>query len=422
MHLGEATFLSPWSIRLETSPQFLISRPLHEYASIPPNPTSAVACKYLSRFCIRHNIIDQAQAALAAALLLPSVNNGQTLQLPPPRISRLKLSRDRRSEKAQYNYTHLIHCPDRLLTLGCNIRGVWSMLLSVFYEPQIDCNVVTPWLQGALAAIETLTGKDACLIARMCMERTPDVACLWLGVTILGLQERYLQDARRGQIPFDLHSAVWSGTMQSFMQQPVSNPLVVHSRVTRADECRLLFLSRSEAHCRIPVCQWKPFGATSVEDLDPGVRVHAGCRNHRLQFQGLRWNGADTNGAGLQPSLGQTDLKPCASQLVVHPTGEEDEVSVSYKALNQRNECISENATRSILSWLRSDGWAREEKEMSRHPWLNMDDSESEDGIDSEDRSDDGHRNSSSVMSWINKCVILEGEAEREVEAWVKAM
>jgi hypothetical protein len=73
---------------------------------------------------------------------------------------------------------------------------------------------MTPWLQGTLAAIDTLAKKDACIIGRMCMGRSPEVAYLWLGATILGLQERLLQDVRRGQIAFDLESAVWSRTLE----------------------------------------------------------------------------------------------------------------------------------------------------------------------------------------------------------------
>lgn len=54
-------------------------------------------------------------------------------------------------------------------------------------------------------------------------------------------------------------------------------------------------------------------------------------------------------------------------------------MTVFYEALNRDREEISENATRSILGWLRSDGWTRDEKEILQHPWFDMSDSEEKD-------------------------------------------
>jgi hypothetical protein len=146
------------------------------------------------------------------------------------------------------------------------------MLLSAFYEPSIECNAVTPWLQGALAALDSLAGDNPFIIGRICMERAPKIAFLWLGITILGLPKKVLKDVRYGLIPIDLHSAAWSVAVQSFIQESVSSPLVTRGHVSRADECRLLFLSRSSYHTRVPVCQWKPFGTTPVEDTDQGIQ------------------------------------------------------------------------------------------------------------------------------------------------------
>jgi hypothetical protein len=99
-------------------------------------------------------------------------------------------------------------------------------------------------------------------------------------------------------------------------------------------------------------------------------------------------------------------LEEARLQTTSHPTtapfGGGEQVLVSYEALSRKNEVISENATRSIFGWLRSDGWTHNEKEMSQHPWLDMCDSESEDEdedqfVSSEDAPDLSH-----VTSWIH--------------------
>ena len=353
MRLAKATFLSPWSTDFQSDLRFLLSPPSQPSVS-PSNPTFLTACGYLTRFCTRHNITDQSYAALAAALLLPSVGDGRILHLLPPRISKSKLSRSLREE---FSWTRPIHCSDRLLMLNCNIRGIRPALLSVFHEADVECNTVTPWLQGTLSAIKTLAKTDACIIGRMCMDRKPEVAYLWLGATVLGLQERLLQDVWRGQIQFDLESAAWSETLQSFIQQPVSSPLVVQEHIRRADECRLLFLSRSDHYVRHPVCQWKPFGVTPVEDVDIEVRVHCNCG---------------------------------------------ERAPVSYEALDRDRKIIFENTTRSILGWLRSDGWTRDEKETLQHPWFDMSDSDEEDEEEVQPASDDGRQGLLVVRSWLD--------------------
>jgi hypothetical protein len=274
------------------------------------------------------------------------------------------------------------------------------MLLSVFYEPSIECNAVTPWLQGTLAAIDSLAGDNPYILGRMCMERAPKVAYLWLGSTILGLQKKLLQDVRYGLIPIDLHCAVWSGTVQSFIQEPVPNPLVAHGHVTRADECRLLFLSRSSHHVRVPVCQWKPFGATPVEDVDVKVRVHAECKGHGLEYQGFFWD--CTNDELEFQSSGEANICTPPNRLPTQDLNSAGQVPIFYGALDRKKEVISENATRSILGWLRFEGYARHEREIWEHEWFHMSDSDEEDIDRNEVCSDSELKPSSHVESWIS--------------------
>jgi hypothetical protein len=67
------------------------------------------------------------------------------------------------------------------------------MLLSVFYEASIECNTVTPWLQGTVAAINSIAGDNSVILGRMFMDRLLNVVFLWLGANFLGLQKKLLQ-------------------------------------------------------------------------------------------------------------------------------------------------------------------------------------------------------------------------------------
>ncbi|KAF2272838.1 uncharacterized protein EI97DRAFT_483213 [Westerdykella ornata] len=384
MALEQDSFSSPWSIRLQSGPQFCLSRVMNASPSPHMTPSFSEACSYLNRFCEYHNIIDQSHAALAA----------------PEAITDLPFTCY--DGQLHHDWIHQGHHLDKLLTLSCNTTGIRPMLLGIFYKPSVECNAVTPWLQGALAAINHLAGNDLYVLGRMCMERAPEVAYLWLGCTILGLQKKLLQDVRFGLIPTDLHAAVWSGTVQSFIQQPVSHPLVVHGHVARADECRLLFLSQKNQHARVPVCQWKPFGATPLEDVDVEVRVHAECEAHGLQYQGFFWD--CTNDELEFQSLDEEEAVAHIprSRSPAQEIGGAGQVPVFYEALDRRKEVISENATRSILGWLRFDGHAWHEREIWKHEWFDMYDSDEEDVGWNEVCSNDGPKPPSRVKSWIS--------------------
>ncbi|KAI0891193.1 hypothetical protein F4806DRAFT_483925 [Annulohypoxylon nitens] len=389
--------MSPWSISLQPSPAFV----LRTITSMPPPSSprpsavsSSAAIRFLDCFCLRHNILDQSHVALAAVLLFPCFGRNRPLLLPQPKLGTEKqpaaaatYQEDLSEHQLWSDWLGEEHDLDRLLTLSCNIRGIRPMLLSVFYEPWIDCNLVTPWLQGTVAAIDSVAHGRPYILGYMLMEREPSVAALWAGAVVLGLQQPLLEEVRRGQIPADLHSAIWSETAQSFLQQPVSNPLVAHGHVSRADECRLLFLSQSGQHKRVPICQWRPFGRTPVEDVDLDVRIHEECENHRLQYRGFTWDCINGKPDFQSPNPttrfhSTTGFRPTTGVNMGR------QIFVRYDGLNRDKEAVSENATRSIFGWLRFDGYTRHEKDIWEHEWFHVLRSDSdEDEIEDEDKS-----------------------------------
>jgi hypothetical protein len=246
-----------------------------------------------------------------------------------------------------------------------------------------------------------MVADNPLVLGRMLMDRQPKVAALWLGATILGLQKTLLQDVKFGLVPIDLHSAVWTGTIQSFIQQPVSEPLVVDGQVARADQCRLLFLSRSGLHNRVPVCQWRPFGGTPLEFTDIEVRVHAECKGHGLRYQGLTWDCADGRTTYQVPD--GDDACACPSPLLTLETPSSRQDPVNYRSMDPGRDFVSENATRSIFGWLRVDGYATDEKEIWKHEWLEMQESDEEEEEQSGESSRKIPRSSSYVETWVSK-------------------
>lgn len=383
MLMGEDNFVAPWSILLQPGYRFMLSTNSTFRTHSAAAPSSSEALYFLADFCVRRNIADQSQAALTAVLLFPSMRTDQGLQLPAftatSAIQQQQHSDPDRKQRHSYHpqQDHL----DKLITLSCHTKGIRPMLLSPFYEPIIPCNAATPWLQGALAVTDTFTQEDdgPLTLARMLMDRQPKAAPLWLGITVLGLQQTLLQAVRFGQIPVDLHSAAWSGAVQSFIQQPVSDPLLAADGwVARADQCRLLFLSRAGSHDRVPVCQWKPFGGTPLEHVDIEVRVHAECKGHGLRYRGFAWDCVDGR-ESYQVGDGDGDGgSACRSPSLPRRAPGLEQDLVDYRNLDSERDFVSENATRSIFGWLRVNGYALDEKDIWNHEWFDMSESDEE--------------------------------------------
>ncbi|TQW01327.1 immunoglobulin variable region used by the ITC63B heavy chain [Cordyceps javanica] len=393
------TLLSPWEIHLRSTQSFSISTEIQPSASQCPAPSFSEARTYLRRLCERHDMFDQSLAALAAVLLFPAFGVSQELQLPTP-MTREHPTRRKRSVQAsarqEHDQLYQTEYLDKCLTSSCHTKGIRPILLSVFYEPSIYCNAVTPWLQGSLAAINALAAGKPSVLWRMVAFRAPAASWLWLGAITLGLEEKLMREVGFGQMPIDLTSFAWSGTVQSFMQGPISNAGIHERRIERADECRLLFLAQSHYHSRLPVCQWRPFGSTPLEDADIEVRNHVDCHGHRLRYEGFSWNCKDGKSMHWPLRGAKVFARPAS------PIGSKSR-SASHHTVIRDNEVVSENATRSIFGWLRFDGYAPREKPIWEHEWFAMSDSDEDEDINSyESESNDGATSTPYVRSWIS--------------------
>jgi hypothetical protein len=162
----------------------------------------------------------------------------------------------------------------------------------------------------------------------------------------------------------------------------------------------LLFLSRAGLYERVPVCQWKPFGGTPVEQTDLEVRVHAGCKGHGLRYWGVAWDcvdGREIYQAGDGGGDGDGDgggVSACQS-----PPLARKQDAVDYGNMDSERDFVSENATRSIFGWLRVNGYASDEKDIWNHEWFDIS------GSDEEIQGEDGLRgrpkSPSYVEAWI---------------------
>ena len=202
------------------------------------------------------------------------------------------------------------------------------------------------------------------------MKRDPSLGFLWLGAFIIGAQTRSLQEARQGWWKIDLNVAAWTGTLMSFIQEPVSTLPSDTEDISRADECRLMYLSQDQYYTVPPLFPFAPFGSTAITDTNIDVRQHARCEiSHCLKYAGLTWRcRGDQRAVTTFPG---TPLRAKNGQPKV-VNG-----SIAYGNLDNEDDDCSEKVTRNIFTWLRDeDGFPVAERAIREYEWIDNLDSE----------------------------------------------
>ncbi|KAK2760784.1 hypothetical protein FQN54_002022 [Arachnomyces sp. PD_36] len=372
-------YRSPWSVRTATIQSFVLRVVSHNHKShdtefSPPSSTDAL--RFLSDFCTTHNVHSQGLAALSAAMYLP-FHNGATATLPCPKPC-LKPTTTSCITSSPASPQVAVDEEESLLpyymTISCNIWGIRSLLHSTFFNPEIYCNLVSPWLEPAFKIIDPIVERgEYMLLASMMARRQPPLGSLWLGAILTGAAKPILRDIRSGQYALELNSSAWTSTTQSFLtvspsHLDASDDPIIH----RSDECRLLFLTGSEEHSRVPICPWKPFGTTSLCDTEIEVQTHSHCKGHSLQYIDWCWDlegGMKLQDEGFDTTaetITKGDSPAIPTQLAFQGT----------EAL--KSHTLSEVATRSIFAWLRPTGYPSSERDIRTHPWLDLEDSDEE--------------------------------------------
>ncbi|KAF8861685.1 hypothetical protein BDZ45DRAFT_586758 [Acephala macrosclerotiorum] len=364
---------SPWYTKLVSEQRFTLSRGTKS-RPLPAQHRAAsftTALRYLSSYCEFHRVAEQSHAALAATLLLPVAKfDNRVVQLPTPRVRR-KIRLNKKTICKTPAWSENLKQLDRLLTLSCNAVGTKALLNSVFFEPDVECNICGAWLQGTFAFLDSDIVKDQHTLLRVLMKRDPSLGFLWLGAFITGAQTRSLQEARQGWWKIDLNAAAWTGTLMSFIQEPVSKLPAGTEEISRADECRLMYLSHDQFYTVPPLFPFAPFGSTAITDTNIDVRQHARCEtSHSLEYEGLTWH--CRGGKRTATTVPRIPLRAKGGQ----PT--DSNISVTYDSLDNEDDDCSEMVTRNIFTWLRDeDGFPVAERAIREHEWI--------DNLDSDD-------------------------------------
>lgn len=300
---GNRKFLTPWTISRTCETSFGIKHKRPSSASLDTPLPSDRAFEALAGFARLHDLGSQFPIALAIAMTFPTHRfYASAVQLPFPSSAGGKKSTTC-IDAIPSTWASLNNLLPYYITLSCSPEVMMSAFCGSFWELEVPCNLVSPWLHPVLNEVLGKTsvtiGHDQEVLALIGSIRRPGLGALWIGAVASGLGPRILQKVRRGRPPLDPLGHPWTGYPQSFMDLAGSGPYTCESPeyILRTDVWRLQYLPSTEADEYCYICQpstpWAPFGASLTKDCALRITSHLECPRHEYQYNHWNWELAD---------------------------------------------------------------------------------------------------------------------------------
>ncbi|KMQ41313.1 hypothetical protein HL42_7998 [Trichophyton rubrum] len=402
-----ACYISPWSVALEHDEAFKV-----RVSDLPTNstmkslspPSSQQALEFLIDLCALHGSHSQLFVALATAMTFPAHNYYGT----PSRLPSVRGSNTLKSPQVIADAKELSAQIPYYMTMSCAHSVTVSSLCSVFWEPEVCCNLVSPWLHPVLKEIPNNYSGSLSLdeiIPLLCALRCPNLAALWLGATLSGLSSTVVELVGSGTPPLDTNGAPWTGNPQSFMDVPGSGPYIqfdsLQDKLFRSDAWRLLYLPAAVEddlqYNSPPFSPWQPVGMTDFEYTAIRVKAHRDCPRHELVYH--HWSWRLKNGSGLEGRGYCSDAIPRHSHKI-----DSRITAMDHQTLSLADQEASMMASREVFAWVTRNCEGHPPEEIYSDPWI-RDDSESEASesctSSKSARSTGGLTGPSNIQAWI---------------------
>ncbi|KAH8653942.1 hypothetical protein BGZ60DRAFT_386758 [Tricladium varicosporioides] len=317
--------LPPWAAHYQDT-RFIIATdaPFRFLAHERP-PSSCEAANLLTELCMLFDFgssvadreesietLQQPTAAFLAALVLPFYNRmGLQPQLPMPRMTATHSSH---ATPPTYIRDYVNDLP-YYMTLSIHPASVGSIIWSIFWEPGLDCNLVSAWFGSILEVVRPIVeAGDLEVLAKIFMARRRSPALLWFGIFILGdlkfldkivsyLETHDEQPGGSWSRP-DVDVAVWTGSKQSFLDEDTLGTYqAISAQVPTSDLLRYRFNFRL-GDPDVLRFGWQPVGHVTKREIEPELwpRLEAGCSRKYKHW--IWWlPDKDKNGASIIPEV-----------------------------------------------------------------------------------------------------------------------
>jgi hypothetical protein len=404
-------FLAPWSVSRTCETRLSVK--YRGFSSSDLTPLSSErAFEAIVGFARLHGLHSQFSIALTMALTIPTHKYyGSSFNLPLVRAT------DGKNPNTPIDvippvWVSLKEDLPYYMTLSCSPEVMMSTFCGAFWEHDIPCNLVSPWLHPILNEVlggpSTIAGSDPGLLAFIGAIRQPNFSAFWIGAVASGLGPEILHRVRGGRPPLDPLAFPWTGCPQSFMDLSGSGPYTCGNPqyILRADVWRLMHLPSTEEDnlCYLyrPTTPWPPCGASLIKDCALRVLAHLKCARHEYKYDYWEWHLEDgtriqDRGFAEQPTLAMpgyfSDIFDIKAQRDFEKTS--------------LDQMASREASLDIFRWFSVGGEGLPPESIYQDDWLREIWEEDESGIgtdetDVRDLPGPIHKPADRLESWLN--------------------
>lgn len=287
-------FLAPWSVSRTCETQFSIKNKGTLSSDPDPTPLSSErAFEALLGFARLHGLQDQFPIALTIALTIPTHKYYRlSAKLPLPRVTGSRPI----DPPWDAEWMNLKEDLPYYMTLSCSPEVMMSTFCGAFWEQDVPCNLVSPWLNPTInEVLDTLPEDEIEVLAFIGAIRQPCFSAFWIGAIASGLGPEILHRVRGGHPPLDRVAFPWTGCPQSFMDVAGSGPYTCKdpNYILREDVWRLTNYPSTEgdneSYQHGPRVPWAPCGASLTKDCALYVTVHLDCPRHGYEYDHWVW-------------------------------------------------------------------------------------------------------------------------------------
>ncbi|PYH75061.1 uncharacterized protein BO88DRAFT_460983 [Aspergillus vadensis CBS 113365] len=296
----QGEFLAPWSVSRTCETQFSIKY----WGTISPDPhrtllSSRRAFEALVEFARLHGLQGQFPIALTMALAIPTHKYYRLpAKLPLPRATGSKPF----DTPMDAEWMNLKEDLPYYMTLSCSPEVMMSTFCGAFWEQDVPCNLVSPWLHPIInEVLGALPESELEVLAFIGAIRQPCFSAFWIGAIASGLGSEILHRVRGGHPPLDRVAFPWTGCPQSFMDLAGSGPYTCkhENYILREDVWRLTHYPSTdgdnESYKHGPRVPWAPCGASLTKDCALYVTAHLDCPRHGYEYDHWEWYLPDGN-------------------------------------------------------------------------------------------------------------------------------
>jgi hypothetical protein len=283
--------LPPWAAHYDADTHFVIATDVpFNFLDDDRPPSSEMATDLLIEFCRLHGFESQAAYDEKPSKSLPQPTAGFLAAFALPFYSELNLqpwlpvpklipNPDAHSAPLDYILDYMKDLP-YFMTLSISPASVGSVIWSIFWEPGLDCNLVSAWFGSILEVVTpVINAGDTKMLSSIFALRRERVGILWRAIFDLGdlkvldMIVSYLESHEErlgGSLSWpDIDVATWTGSPQSFLDERFSGAYQgMTTQIPRSDLLRHRFNFRLGDPDPIRF-GWQPPGYVPKEQIEP---------------------------------------------------------------------------------------------------------------------------------------------------------